>query len=265
VAFSSDGKVALTADPATTRHWDAATGESLGPPLQLHRSSISATEIAFRPDGRAVLRAGYGDHTARIYGTTTGKALGPSLQHQGRVNAVAFSPDGRLAVTGSQDATARIWDVTTGRPIGEPLRYQEQVLDVAFSPDGKAVLAASTDGSARLWDVATGRALGPPWQHPILVKSVTFSPDGKYALTLTGGDVGGNIARLWNIPTPVDGDADRIRVWVQSITGMELDSNDAARAFDASAWQARLRDLEQLGGPPVPSKSEARAGADVPR
>jgi WD40 repeat protein len=265
VAFSSDGKVALTADHATTRLWDVATGESLGPPLQLERRSISATEIAFRPDGRAVLRAGYEDHTARIYGTTTGKALGPSLQHQGRVNAVAFSPDGKLAATGSQDATARIWDVTTGSPIGEPLRYQEQVLEVAFSPDGKAVLAASTDGSARLWDVATGRALGPPWQHPILVKSVIFSPDGKYALTLTGGDVGGNIARLWKIPTSVEGDAERIRLWVQSITGMELDSNDAARALDASAWQARLRDLDALGGPPVPSTPEARGGAEVPQ
>jgi WD40 repeat protein len=251
VAFSSDGKVALTADHATTRLWDVATGQSLGPPLQLQRSSISAREIAFRPDGRAVLRAGYEDHTARIYGTTTGKPLGPPLRHQGTVNAVAFSPDGKLAVTGSQDATARIWHLATGRPLGEPLRHQGQVMDVAFSPDGRSVLTAGYDNTARLWDVATGRPLGPPWLHPILVKSVTFSPDGEYALTLMGGDVGRNIARLWKIPTPVEGDAERIRLWVQSITGMELDSNDAARALDASAWQARLRDLDQLGGPPI--------------
>jgi WD40 repeat protein len=228
--------------------------------VQLQSSWISATNIAFRPDGKAVLRAGYKDHTARIYGTTTGKPLGPPLRHQGMVNAVAFSPDGKLAVTGSQDATARIWQLATGRPIGEPLRHQEQVWDVAFSPDGTAVLTASTDGSARLWDAATGRPLGPPWQHPIFVKSVTFSPDGAYALTLTGGDVGLNIARLWKIPTPVEGDAERIVLWVQTITGMELDSSDAALALDASAWQARLRDLDNLGGPPISSHSEERAG-----
>jgi WD40 repeat protein len=265
VAFSSDGKVALTADHATTRLWDVATGQSLGSPVQLERSSISATEIAFRRDGRAVLRGGYKDHTARIYGTTTGKLLGPPLRHQGRVNAVAFSPDGKLAVTGSQDATARIWDVATGRPIGEPLRHHEQVRDVAFSPDGKAVLTASTDGSSQLWDVTTGRPIGPPSQHPISVESVTFSPDGKYALTLTGGDVGRNIARLWKIPTPVEGEAERLILWVQTITGLELDSNDSARSLDASAWQARLRDLDQLGGSPISFDPEERAGGPIPR
>jgi WD40 repeat protein len=169
------------------------------------------------------------------------------------VAAVAFSPDGKLALTGSQDATARVWDVATGRPIGEPLRHQGQVLDVAFSPDGKTVLTASYDGTAQLWDVASGKPIGPPWPHPIFVRSVTFSPDGQHALTLTGGDEGRNIARLWKTPTPVKGDAERIALWVQSLTGMELDSGDAARALDAAAWQARLRDLQQLGGPPIPS------------
>jgi WD40 repeat protein len=262
VAFSSDGKVALTADHATTRIWDVATGQSLGPPLQMQTSSTGGPDFAFRTDGRAVLRAGYDDHTARIYGTITGKLLSPPLRHQGRVNAVAFSPDGTLAVTGSQDATARIWDVATGRPIGEPLRHQGQTFAVAFSPDGKSVL--TSDGTAHLWDVATGRPIGPPWVQPSLARDVTFSPDGKYALTLAGGNVGRNIARLWRIPTPVEGDAARIALWAQTTTGMELDSNDADRALDASAWQARLQDLEQLGGPPISSRPEERTGGPTP-
>jgi WD40 repeat protein len=221
-------------------------------------------DLAFRPDGQAVL-AGFDDHTARIYGTTTGQPLGPRLRHQGMVAAVAFSPDGKLAVTGSQDATARIWDVATGKPIGEPLRHQGQVLDVAFSPDGKTVLTASYDDIVQLWDVATGKPIGPPWLHPIFGRFVAFSPDGKHALTLTGGDEGRNIARLWKVPAPVDGEAERIALWVQSLTGMELDSGDAVRALDASAWQARLRDLQQLGGPPVPSDPDHQARAVPPR
>jgi len=49
----------------------------------------------------------------------------------------------------------------------------------------------------------------------------------------------------------LEGEAERIALWVQSLTGMELDSADAVRALDNSAWQARVRDLQQLGGPPV--------------
>jgi len=263
VAFRPDGKVVLTADRDVTERWDVANGRSLGPPLR-HGGDGTTMDLAFRPDGQAVL-AGSDDHTARIYGCTTGKPLGAPLQHQGMVAAVAFSPDGKLAVTGSQDATARLWDVATGRPVGEPLRHQAQVMDVAFSPDSKTVLTASYDDIAQLWDVATGRPIGPPWRHPIFVRSVSFSPDGKYALTLTGGDEGRNNARLWKIPIPVEGDAERISRWVQSLSGMELDSGDAARALDASAWQARLRDLQQHGGPPIPFEHEERPRGAIPR
>jgi WD40 repeat protein len=263
VAFSSDGKVALTADQDETRRWDVATGKLIDPPIRYH-GKMPAMDLAFRSDGRAVL-VGFDDHTARVYGTTSGQPLCPPLRHQGMVAAVAFSPDGKLAVTGSQDATARIWELATGRPVGEPLRHQGQVLDVAFSPDGKTVLTASYDDVVQLWDVSTGRPIGPPWMHPIFGRFVSFSPDGQNALTLTGGDEGRNIARLWKIPTPVEGDAERIGLWVQTLTGLELDSDDAVRALDAAAWQARSRDLQQRGGPSIPFDSEERARGAIPR
>jgi WD40 repeat protein len=221
-------------------------------------------DLGFRHDAQAVL-VGFDDHTARIYGTSSGKPLCPPLRHQGMVAAVAFSPDGKLALTGSQDATARIWDVATGRPVGEPLRHQGQVLDVAFSPDGKTVLTASYDDVVQLWDVATGRPIGPPWMHPIFGRFVTFSPDGQYALTLTGGDEGRNIARLWKIPFPLQGDAVRIGLWVQTLTGMELDSDDAVRSLDSAAWQGRRRELQQLGGPPTLFDPRERAAGATPR
>ena len=43
------------------------------------------------------------------------KAIFPS---DGTVQAVAFSPDGQTALTGSWDNTARLWDVKTGQPRG---------------------------------------------------------------------------------------------------------------------------------------------------
>jgi tetratricopeptide (TPR) repeat protein len=65
---------------------------------------------------------------------------------------VAFSPDGKIVLTGSFDNTARLWDVATGRPLGPPMEHSGPVESVAFSPDGRSVLSGSSD-AARLWDV----------------------------------------------------------------------------------------------------------------
>jgi len=34
--------------------------------------------------------------------------------HEGKVNCLAFSPDGKRIVTGSYDKTAKVWDAATG-------------------------------------------------------------------------------------------------------------------------------------------------------
>jgi WD40 repeat protein len=41
----------------------------------------------------------------------------PLSRHSGSVMAVAFSPDGRLVLTGSGDNTARLWEVASGKSV----------------------------------------------------------------------------------------------------------------------------------------------------
>jgi WD40 repeat protein/tRNA A-37 threonylcarbamoyl transferase component Bud32 len=119
------------------------------------------------------------------------------LPHTDWVWAVAFSPDGRTALTGSSDGTARLWDAATGAPRGAPLKHPHPVWAVAFSPDGRRVLTGSGDrsrpaGEARLWDAVTGTPIGSPIPHPGLVSTAAFAPDGQTFLTACTGQ-----ARLW--------------------------------------------------------------------
>ena len=116
--------------------------------------------------------------------------------HQAAVNAMAFSPDGRIVLTGSSDRTAQLWDAATGAAIAPPLVHQAEIYAVAFSHDGKTVLTGSGDKSARQWDAATGRPIGGPLVHPGLVVAVAYSPDGKTMLTAGGHP--DSTARLWD-------------------------------------------------------------------
>jgi WD40 repeat protein/tetratricopeptide (TPR) repeat protein len=136
-----------------------------------------------------------GGMDGRLWDAATGQSTGRTLQHQGPLWSLAFGPDGKTLLTGSVDGTA-LWDAATGRPIGRTSN-QHGVRAVAFSADGKTVLTGSAGGTARLWDAATGQPLGKPFPHQDTVFAVAYGPDGKTVLT---GSRDGT-ARLWDAAT----------------------------------------------------------------
>lgn len=114
--------------------------------------------------------------------------------HAARVRAVAFSPDGRAALTGSDDSTAILWDVATGSKLQEFAGHSGAVNDVALSPDGSLVLSAGDDGTARIWERGAGAEVVRLTGHAGRVTAAAFSPDGR--LVATGGE--DSTARLWD-------------------------------------------------------------------
>ncbi|MEH1986904.1 nSTAND1 domain-containing NTPase [Nostoc sp.] len=72
--------------------------------------------------------------------------------HQGEINSVSFSPDGKTIATASSDNTARLWTLN-GQLLQEFKGHQGLVYSVSFSPDGKTIATASDDKTARLWPV----------------------------------------------------------------------------------------------------------------
>jgi WD40 repeat protein len=83
-------------------------------------------------------------------------------------------------------------------------------------------------------------------QHQGTDISVAFSPDGKTVLTGSADKP----ARVWHAPRPIEGDPERIILWAQVITGLELDEYGATRGLHAPTWEQRRQRLQELGGPP---------------
>jgi WD40 repeat protein len=252
ISFSPDGKTFLISRDNSAQILECASGKPVGLPFR-HRHVVSSAD--FSPDGKVVL-TGCWDNKAHLWETASGKPLGISLPHQDRVTQAIFSPDGRTILTGSWDNTAQLWETATGKRLGPPLPHQNWVGRVAFSAGGQTVQTRENyDGIIRLWDVATSKPLGPAFLHP--ARAVAFSPDGR---TILWAPLRQNLdlkiwpertaARLWAVPVPIEGTAERIILWTQSITSMELDSSGAVRLLDIPTWHERRRRLEELGGPP---------------
>jgi WD40 repeat protein len=116
------------------------------------------------------------------------------------VNSVAFSPDGKTALSGSWDNTLRLWDVASGQSIRTFIGHISSVKSVAFSPDGKTVLSGSDDNDLRLWDVASSQTIRTYSAHTSSVNSVAFSPDGKTAFSSSDD----HTLRLWRTYPALD-------------------------------------------------------------
>jgi WD40 repeat protein len=179
------------------------------------------------------------------------------LGHRGRVQGLAFSPDGRRLVSGSEDQTAVVWDLSTGHKrvtftghISQP--QSPGITSIAWSPNGRQIVSVGGEGVARVWSPADGRELFVLRGHQARSAPIAFSPNGDRILTIDqdGGEAIWDAATgrlLRTLPARQDG----IRSTAGSLDGRHtLDGSEgqtavpAATIWDAATW------------PPIPTLPE---------
>ncbi len=102
------------------------------------------------------------------------------------VTALAFSPDGKTALIGTEDGGARARSLDGGKPVGEGLTTEGQITAVGFVAAGKEWLIAS-GGLVHRFDATTAQALGEAVESPGAVLAMTPSANGKVLLLGTCG------------------------------------------------------------------------------
>ncbi len=109
LALSPDGKTLASLDEQTVNLWDIAT--------RLRVASFSlgnqSRYLAFSPDGLSLAIAGW-EGPVELWDVPTRRKLATLNDPSGRIENLAFSPDGRSLVAGrTEDGKMAVWDVTT--------------------------------------------------------------------------------------------------------------------------------------------------------
>ena len=114
-------------------------------------------------------------------GTGDNKGLGEA------VLSIAFSHDGKRALSGGTDGSVRLWDIASGAELKTIKGHSGSVgtKAVAFSPDGRTILSVGgSDGLAKLWDISSGS----------LIRSFMVSDDRFVEIRRFGGIINGWVA-----------------------------------------------------------------------
>jgi WD40 repeat protein/tetratricopeptide (TPR) repeat protein len=270
LAWSRQGKLASAGNDFTVRLWDPDTGAPLAV-LPGHEANVSC--VAWSPDGTRLASAvGVSLFQRRqiiarpVYIWDISDPNKPTLAHtlrghEGEVNCVAWSPDGRRIASAGFDGRLaaqriRIWDATTGKPVGGLPGPLEEIHGLAWSPDGQHIASAGSwgatfdravEGSIRIHHLTPGRPPRVLRGHTDAVRSVAWSPDPEGMRLLSAGD--DRTLKVWNSRTgeellTLTGHAGAVNAAAWSPDGMRI----ASAGADGSVrlWDATLGHEHEL-------------------
>ncbi|HAA58346.1 MAG TPA: hypothetical protein DCE42_26525 [Myxococcales bacterium] len=129
-----------------------------------------------------------------VWGVSDGAQKQKWKAHDGPINALAYSQDGKFLMSASSDNKLQIWS-TTGYKKHKELCFPASIIRLKTNPKNNLVAGAFSDGSIRIWDstdFSLKRTLQPK-KHK--VAGLAWGPEGKMLLA---GNANGNTF-IWEI------------------------------------------------------------------
>jgi WD40 repeat protein len=157
------------------------------------------------------------DRTVRLWdiGQSGGGTVRVFNGHSAAVQCIAFSPDGRLLISGGYDQQVLVWDVVDGRLLCAFPAQESIAISIAFQPGGELVATGDADNVVRLWRLAPAVLRSEPLSveessgvvqlcvelcgHTRVVAMVRFSPDGRRLYSASMDET----IREWDVATGV--------------------------------------------------------------
>ena len=187
LAWSPDGtRIASASADKTVQVWEVSTGRNI---FTYRGHSDYVFAVAWSPDGKR-LATGGNDKVVQVWELakdTKGNFLTSLFSnrgsfafrgHSGRINAIAWSPDGRRIASVGSDKSLQIWDAASGKLIFIYRHRSSAFNAVAWSFDSRRVATGNNDKTVQVWDTLTRSTLCIYSGHTGYVNGVAWSPEG---------------------------------------------------------------------------------------
>jgi WD40 repeat protein len=155
LAFSADGTILACGAQDGPSVWDVASGKSLLN-LDKPRDVFHISSVAFTPNGKSLIAEVSGFLTE--WSLTTGRVSRADPVAGGYVCSSAFSPDGKVMVTGGT-RTIGIWDLPAAKSKFDLGGHQSRVDNVAFSRNGTELITADNNRTIIRWDLPAAKEI----------------------------------------------------------------------------------------------------------
>ncbi|GBO52900.1 high-affnity carbon uptake protein Hat/HatR [Pseudanabaena sp. lw0831] len=165
-------------------------------------------------------------------------------EYFGSIRDLAFSPNGKMIVSGSNDNTIKLLNIESKKTVSFT-GHSSWVKSVIFSPNGKMIASGSNDNTIKLWNLQ-GEELLTMNEHEDSVNSVIFSPDS--ALIISSSD--DNTIRVWNLQgtqlLTINGQTNGIQSLALSPDGKVIASGGWLNTI--KLWDLKGKELRTLTG-----------------
>jgi WD40 repeat protein len=191
-------------DAKPWRELTEAPARMPGDPVAVFENLPAVPSLAFSPDGSRVVFAFFDGRESGVFlGDPAGGKIALAISlFPDPVNAVAYSPDGKLVAAafgrwqGGKPGEARVWNAADGAERFQLAGHTSAVMSLAFSPDGLTLATGGSHGKILLFDAATGCLRMTLKGHERSVRCLSFSRDG--SMLASGSEDNG--IRIWDVP-----------------------------------------------------------------
>ena len=164
--FGPDGDIHLLTDDRLLTIDPGSLEPVASRRVELPETSIPAI-AALSPDERTVM-LGEPSGGVVFVDTRTGRTTVGAGKTGVGVDAVAFTGNGRAAISAGEDGHVTIWNPKTANVTATFVGHEDRITGMVRTADSRTLYTTSLDGAVFAWDLSGVRAFGHPFVLPVV-------------------------------------------------------------------------------------------------